>query len=189
MMRRKLHKGITLIETLLYIALLVLILPPLVLSLVRVTRQVSLLDVRNRINTSSSLILSQVTRDITQATQIKTSLSTLGTTPGTLIFLDATGQTITIDRQDQVIVLPGGNQTVHRLRMTRGASPAFYLTDPDLDVQSWQVDVVRNSASVLTGLRFHLDVATMNPSTLDPYQNARLVADTTVDLQPHTTEN
>lgn len=185
----KSQKGITLLETLIYIALLIVILPPLVLSLIQVTRQVSLLDVRNRLNTTSAIIASQLTSDVTQATQIRVSQSTLGSSPSTLVFFDATGQTITVDRPTIVVSLPGGNQTVHRLRMTRGVTPLFYLSDPDLDVLAWQVDLVRNSASVLTGLRFHLDTATMNQSVTDPYRNARFISDFTVDLQPQTTEN
>ena len=165
-----------------------MILPVLVSSLIRVSRQVSLLDIRNRINTTSAIIASQLTSDVTQATQIRTSVSTLGTATSVFVFVDATGQTVTIDKPTVTIAFPGGNQTVHRLRMTRGATPAFYLTDPDLDVQSWQVDLVQNSASVLTGLRFHLDLSTVNQSTLDPYQNARFVSDTTVNLQPQTTQ-
>lgn len=188
-MTRTYPKGITLLETLIYIALLLIIVPPLVISLIHVTRQVSLLDIRNRINTTSTLVASQITSDITQATQIRSSLSTLGSSPGVLVFLDATGQSVTIDRPTMIVTLPGGDQTVHRLRMTRGALPAFYLTDPDLDVSSWQVDLVRDSASVLTGLRFHLDLSTMNQSVTDPYLNARFVSDFTVDLQPQTTQS
>ncbi len=188
-MRCKFPKGITLIETLVYIALLVVILPPLVMSLIQVTREVNLLDIRNRINTTSSLVLSQLSTDLTQASQIKVSLSTLGSSPSTLVFLDAAGQTITIDRPTVTVSLPGGDQTIRRLRMARGASPAFYLTDPDLDVVSWKVDAVRNSTTVLTGLRFHIDVSTLNQSVADPYQNARFVSDTSIDLQPQTTEN
>ncbi len=182
-------RGVTLLETLIYIALLVVILPPLVMSLIRVTREVGLLDIRSRINTTSSLVISELTLGVTEASQVKVSLSTFGSSPSTLVFLDAVGQTVTIDRPTLTVTLPGGDQTIHRLRMTRGTAPAFFLTDPDLDVLSWQVDPVRNSASVLTGLRFHFDVATMNQSTVDPYQNARFVSDTTIDLQPQTTEN
>ncbi len=176
-------------ETLVYIALLVVILPPLVSSLIRVTRQVSLLDVRNRINTTSTLIASEFTSELSQATHVVVSRSTLGSSPGVLVLSDPTGQPITIDRPTVTVSLPGGDQTTHRLRVTEGTNPAFYLTDPDLDVQAWQLDAVRNSANVLTGIRFHLDVSTMNQSIADPYQNARLVTDFTVDLQPQTTEN
>lgn len=185
----KTQKGITLLETLIYVALLAIILPPLVLSLIQVTRQLNLLDVRNRINTTSSILLSQMTTDVTQATQIRVSQSVLGSSPSTLVYVDASGETVRIERVEQIISLPGGDQTTHRLRMTRGVSPAFYLTDPDLDVQAWQVDVVRNSASVLTGLRFHLDLSVLNQSATDPYLNARLVSDTTIDLQPQTIQN
>lgn len=188
-MNRKSQKGITLVETLIYIGLLVVILPPLVIALVRVTRQVSLLDIRNRIQTSAALISSQITSDVTQASQIKVSTSTLGSSPSTLVFLDAAGQSVTIDRPTETVSFPGGDQVVRRLRMTRGASPAFYLTDPDVDVSAWQVDLVRNSANVLTGLRFHVDISTVNQSVTDPYQNARFSSDFTVDLQPHTIQN
>ena len=187
-MHYKSQRGITLLETLIYIALLILILPPLVSSLIRVTREVSLLDVRSRINTTSALLASEFTSELIQATQVRVTQSTVGSSPGVLVFYDSTGQSVTIDRVSQSISFPGGNQTVRRLRMTRGASPAIYLTDPDIDVQAWQVDLVRNSTSVLTGLRFHFDFATLNQSTTDPHLNARLLSDFTVDLQPQTAE-
>ena len=188
-MNQNKKKGITLVETLVYISLLALILPPLVISLIRVTRQVSLLDIRNRINTTATLISSELTRDLTESTQIRVSLSTLGSSPSTFVFLDSTGQVVTIDRPSVVVSYSGGNQITHRLRMTKGSSPSFYLTDPDLDVLSWQVDVVNNNASVLTGIRFHIDMATGNQSSMDPYLKARFVSDFTVNLQPQTIQS
>lgn len=188
-MNCKKQKGITLVETLVYIALLALILPPLVISLIRVTRQVSLLDIRNRINTTTTLVSSELTKDLTEATQIRVSQSTLGSSPSTFVFLDSTGQVVTIDRPSVVVSYSGGNQITHRLRMTKGSSPSIYLTDPDLDVVSWQVDTVNNSSSVLTGIRFHLDLATGNQSLTDPFLQARFVSDFTVNLQPQTIQS
>ena len=182
------RKGLTFIETVLYIGLIAIILPTMFLSLVYTTRIISLLDVRHEIALSSTTILSLFTKEVSEAQHIRTSLSTFGSNPSTFVYVDSLGVLVTIDRPTVSVTLPGGNQTVRRLRMQRGASASFYLTDPDVDVVSFQADPVRNSSGVLTGLRIHLDLDHTAQSVPDPLQKAQFVSDVTLDLQPHTTE-
>lgn len=188
-MRMKKHRGFTLLETVIYIGLFVILIPVLVSSIVRVSREMSVVDLRNQVNLASAALQSKWENDLSAAQQIRVSLSTFGTNPSTLVYVNSSGQTVTIDRPTVTVALPGGNQTGHRLRMQEGASPAVYLTDPDIDVSAWQVDPVRNSSGGLTGLRIHLDMKHFAQASGDPYQKAQFVSDMTIDLQPQTIEN
>ena len=182
-------RGITLLETILYVAIIAIILPPTVSSLVRLSQETSLYDIRFRMDSQAEMVLSRLTLDLTQAASVSTSLSTLGADPSALRFVDSAGQTVIVDRSSTTVAFPGGNQTVRRLRMQRGSSAAFWLTDPDIDVSSFTVTAVRNATAVLTGLRIHLSAAMPAAAGVSPYQQADFVADTTVGLQPQTTEN
>lgn len=187
--RRSPILGVTLLETIIYIALLAIIFPPTVSALLRLSQETSLFDVQHRMDAQAGTILSQLTLDVTQATSVSTSQSTLGTDPGLLRFVDANGLTVIIDRPTTTVTLPGGNQTIRRLRMQRGNTAAFWLTDPDIDVSSFTVQAVRNASGVLTGLRLHLSAVMPNAAANAPYRRADFVADTTVALQPQTVEN
>lgn len=187
--RRSPILGVTLLETILYIALLAIIFPPTVAALLRLSQETSLFDVQHRMDAQAGTILSQMTTDVTRAASVSTSQSTLGANPSTLRFTDATGLTVIVDRPTTTVTLPGGNQTIRRLRMQRGSTASFWLTDPDIDVSSFTVQAVRNASSVLTGLRLHLSAVMPNAAANSPYRSASFVADTTVVLQPQTIEN
>ena len=187
--RRSPILGITLLETILYIALLAIIFPPTVSALLRLSQETSLFDVQHRMDAQAGTILSQLTLDLTQATSVSTSQSTLGADPSLLRFVDATGLTVIVDRPTTEVTLNGGIQTIRRLRMQRGNTAAFWLTDPDIDVSSFAVQAVRNATGVLSGLRIHLSAVMPNAAANAPYRRADFVSDTTVGLQPQTVEN
>ncbi|GEM_PF-1590244 len=180
--------GLTLIEMLIYIGLIVIILPALGVIMVQLTQRVSLTDVRGRVTALSHVLFSQYATDFTQARAIAVSQSTLGVNGSVLKFTDSTGTLVTIDRVSTSVSFTGGAQTVRRLRMQRGAAAAFWLTDRDLDTRSFIVSVVRDTTGKLTGLRVHQDIALLGAAN-GPYQNATFVADTTFALEPQTTEN
>ena len=72
-----------------------------------------------------------------------------------------------------------------RLRKQVGASSSVWVTDGNVDVTSWRVDVVRDSSNALTGLTIDLDMDLL-------YTGAGLQGgydgQTTISLMPHTTE-
>ncbi len=187
--RRSPILGVTLLETILYVALLAIIFPPTVSALLRLSQETSLFDVQHRMDAQAGTILSQLTLDLTQAASVSTSQSTLGADPSSLRFVDASGLTVIVDRPTTTVTLRGGTQSVRRLRMQRGSTAPFWLTDPDIDVSSFTVTAVRNASNVLTGLRLHLSAVMPNAAANAPYRNADFVADATVGLQPQTVEN
>ncbi len=190
MHRRSPTLGVTLLETILYVALLSIIFPPTISALLRLSRETSLFDVQHRMDAQAGMVLTQLTLDVTQAASVSTSTSTLGANPSTLRFVDSAGLAVVIDRPDFLVTLPAGiTQTVRRLRMQRGSAAAFWLTDPDVDVTSWTATAVRDGSGALTGLRFHLSAAMPNATGNGPYRAASFASDTTVALQPQTIEN
>lgn len=179
-------RGITLIETVIYIGLFMIILPTFVLFLLQIWQTHISLDARSRMEESAALIFLELQNSIAQAGHITTSTSTLANDNGVIKFTDNTGQLVTIDRPAVTINLTGVDQTVHRLRMQKGAAAAVYLTDPEIDVTKWRIDTVKIS-STLVGLRFSLSMGMLNPGAA--YRKAAFVETTTLALSANTTEN
>ncbi len=187
-MLAKLPRGLSLLEAVIYIGLVALILPVMVVFILQVQMQHVALDARTRLEQTAALTFHELQTDITSANTITTSTSTLSTNPSVLHFTNSTGSAVTIDCPSVSTVFAGGSQNVHRLRMQVGAAAAVYLTDYDVDVTTWQVETIKNSANVLTGLRFSLKYALLG-ATKDVYRSANFTGQTTISLSPQTVAN
>jgi len=174
------QKGITLVETVVVIALLIIILPVTVSSLIRLGRESAYFSLLQRINSSSTLIFSELSNELTSAKSFNVSTSTLGVNPSLFVFTDKNDAVVTIDRPTATVTLPGGDQEIYRLRLSRGTE-VVWLTDSDVDVTNWTVNVVRNSSNVLTGIRIQATFAAANKENL-PLRNAELSTDFTIAL-------
>lgn len=186
-MRLRFHRGITLLETVIYIGLFSIVLPAFVVFVFHIWQEQVALDARTRLEQTSALVFLEATHAITEADSIRVSTSTLGTDSSVLRFKDASGTEMIIDVTSTSIEFGGTTHTVRRLRMQRGAAAAVWLTDPELDVTQWRVDAVRNSTNVLTGIRINFDATLIN-ATGKVYRTATFAGDTTIALSPHTTE-
>jgi hypothetical protein len=184
---KTLPRGITLIETVLYVGLFMIILPGFVIFLLQLWQTHHLLDERARMEQTASATFLELQNSLTESDAINVSTSTFSNDNGILKFLDSAGQLITIDRPTVATVFSGTTQNVRRLRMQKGAGTAVYLTDPEIDVTQWRIDPVR-SGSTLTGLRISFDLAMLNPSA-NAYRKAAFAADTTFSLSGNTIEN
>ncbi|MFA5945307.1 MAG: hypothetical protein WC802_00140 [Patescibacteria group bacterium] len=180
-------KGTTLLETVLYIGIFMIILPTYVLFLVQLWQSHASLDARSRMEQTAAMVFLELQNSLTEADAINVSTSAFANDDGVLKFLDGAGQLVTIDRPAVLIILPTANQTVHRLRMQRGTGTAEYLTDPEIDVTQWRIEPVR-AGTTLTGLRVSYDTAMLNPLA-GVYRRSAFTADTTLSLSGHTTEN
>ncbi len=181
------NKGTTLLETILYVGIVMIVLPTFVMFLVNLWQTYTLLDARSRMEQTASVMFLELQNSLTEADAINVSTSTLSNDNGVLKFLDATGQLVTIDRPTVAVTFTGAPQNVRRLRMQKGANPATYLTDPEIDVTQWRIDVIR-TGSTLSGLRISYDMAMLNPG-VGAYRHSSFSADTTFALSGHTTEN
>lgn len=180
------EKGLTLIETVVVIALLVIILPVTISTLVRLSRESAYFSLLQRINSSSNLILSALSNELTSAESFNITSSTLGVNPSTFFFIDKDDNVVTIDRPLATVTLPGGDQEIHRLRLSRGTE-VVWLTDSDVDVTNWTVDVVRNSSGALSGLRIQTTFAAANKEAV-PLRNVEFSTDFTIALPGSVTE-
>ena len=187
-MLAKSPRGVSLLETVLYIGLLAIILPAMAVFFLQVQLQHVAFDARTRLEQTAALTFSELQNNLTAAQAITTSTSTFGVNPSILRFKDVSGATVVIDCPSVSVVFPGGSQNVRRLRMQTGAAPAIYLTDSDIDVTSWQVTTIKNSADVLTGLRFNVNFALLG-ATKSVYRKAAFKSNTTISLAPQTIAN
>ncbi|HBR80957.1 MAG: hypothetical protein UX09_C0009G0017 [Candidatus Uhrbacteria bacterium GW2011_GWE2_45_35] len=185
-MIEKNQKGITLIETVVVIALLIIVLPITIFSLVRLGRDSAYFSLRQRISSSANLIFSELSNELTSAQFFSVSTSTLGVNPSTFIFTDQDGLIVTIDRPTDTVAFPGGNQEIKRLRLTRGPE-VVWLTDADVDVTNWMVQAVRDSSNNLTGIRIQATFVEVNKEDL-PFRNIESTIDFTINLPGSVTE-
>lgn len=186
-MRKILPKGITLLETIMYIGIVGIVLPAFTLLVLHVWDEQIGFDARMRLEQTTSLVFLEATSSITESDAILISTSTLGTDTSILRFQDANGATVMIDLVSTTVSFAGTNQNVRRLRMQKGGASPTWLTEPEHDITQWRVDSVRDTNNVLTGLRISINAELIN-KTGNVYRNATFTANTTVALSPHTTE-
>lgn len=181
-------RGITLLETVLYIGMFMVALPTMVGFVLQLSRHDLQFDARVRMEQTASLVLSEIQNTVTSADAVRTSLSTLGTNPSLLTLTNSTGQTVVIDCPTTTAETSGGETVdIRRLRLQIGVEPAVWLTDSDIDVTTWRISPVRDSANALTGLRLEFDTAMLAAN--DSSRSTAFTGDTTISLSPHTVEN
>ena len=186
-MRKISQKGVTLLETMLYIGIIAIVLPAFTIFVLHTWQEQIGYDARMRLEQTTALIFLEASHAITESGAIFVSTSTLGTDMSALRFQDANGVTTVLDLVSTIIAFEETNQPVRRLRLQHGTESPVWLTEPEHDVTQWHVDPVRDETNVLTGLRIRLDVALINTTT-NIYRNATFEADTTIALSPHTIE-
>ena len=179
-------EGITLLETVIYIGLIAIMLTGLSVAVIRTLDAEVSSGVELRMGQTASAIFLFLSHEMTEATSIDVTSSTLEISPGTFVFVDRDGTTNTIDRVEEVIDFTGTAQVVNRLRLTRGIEPAVWLTDRSINVTSWEVDTVRNTGT-LVGLRLSLSMNIVGAG-VDAYRQGEYDATTTMALLGQTTE-
>ncbi|MFA6132226.1 MAG: prepilin-type N-terminal cleavage/methylation domain-containing protein [Patescibacteria group bacterium] len=167
---KKDQRGITLIETMMAIAMLAILLPVMAFAFTRLARESSFFNVRQRLDSGLALTYSELSSELASAQSFNVSGSTWGVNPSSFSFVDDDGETITIDCIDDTITLPGGDQTVKRLRWTRGVETQF-LTDSDINVTTWIAQVARDGSSRLSGINITVTFSVLNKEDA-PYKDA-----------------
>lgn len=179
-------RGVTLVETVLYIGLLALLVSTYIALLSQLTLMQDRQSLSGRLAESATLALDQTVQFIENAQRINVTGSALGTSTSVLQFTDATGATVTLDTVVQTVIFSGVNQQVRRLRYTRSGQ-TYYLTDTDVNVVTWRVDDVRTSSAELSGLNFVLELEVLNEQALG-YRQGTVRQQTTIGLYPLTIE-
>ncbi|NQV12144.1 type II secretion system protein [Candidatus Uhrbacteria bacterium] len=178
------QKGFTLIETVLYIAIVVILLGGLTTFLINTARIQSGLSPALRIKETASNTMLLMSSNITGADSINVTGSTLGVNPSTLLLTDGAGRSVQIDVIKDVVDFGGTSTFVDRLRLTKGGEPAVWLTDSNLDVTLWKVEEVSDSGGLLQGLKIEYTIETIDASVSGRKFSGR----TTFPLTPNTVE-
>jgi hypothetical protein len=179
-------KGVTLIETILYVGLLALLVSSFVALLMQLTIMQSRTSIGGRLAENAAIALHFASTSLPSAQTVDITGSTLGSATSVLKYTNAAGATVTIDTVVTPIVFSGITQNVRRLRYQSGGVTS-YLTDAEVNVVVWQVDDVRTTSSDLSGLNFILEVEILNEQA-SGYRQGTVRHQTTVGLTSLTTE-
>jgi hypothetical protein len=179
-------RGVTLVETILYVGLLAL----LVTAFVGLLSQLTVIQARTstggRLAENAAIALHFTTTELTSAQSVNVSGSTFGTSTSVLRYTNSAGTSVILDAAVEPIVFSGVTQNVRRLRYQAGGVTS-YLTDAEVNVVTWQVDDVRTSTGDLSGVNLILEVEILNEQTTG-YRQGTVRHQTTISLTPLTTE-
>jgi hypothetical protein len=179
-------KGVTLVETILYVGLLAVIVTAFVGLLSQLTVIQARTSTGGRLAENAAIALHFVSTSLPSAQSVNISGSTLGSQTSVLRYTNAAGTAVIIDTAVVPITFSGVTQNVRRLRYQAGGVTS-YLTDAEVNVVTWQVDDVRTSANDLSGLNIVLEVEILNEQATG-YRQGTVRHQTTVSLTPLTTE-
>ena len=179
-------RGFSLLETVLYMGLLAIILPPMMLFTLGFLQKSSDIDMRIRMEQKAALLLWELQKELTSSRSINVTDSVLGTENSSLVYLDTNALSVTIDRPSVSVPFKGGEKLVKRLRR-RQNTETQWMSDADMSVENWFVTAVRDSGGALTGLRFTLTLQTLNEDG-NVVGDEAFTSTTTIHLQPQTTE-
>lgn len=154
----------TLIEAVIYIALIAIILPALGYFIVDAVRQQEHLSTRIHVAQTSSLILDEMRYELQYAQAITVTASTLAVNPSSLRFTDRNGVVNTITVANDTYSAEGQSRTIKRLRLTQGATTSW-MTGNEITVDTFNVNIVRNSAADLTAININLKISPLVATT------------------------
>jgi type II secretory pathway component PulJ len=179
------QSGFSLIETILYIGLLAMVMTGTVLFSIGLVQKMRIIDPRVRMEEKAALMLQELQHELSGAQSVDVTNSTLGSNPSVLQFTNVDGEVMIFDRTNQTVNFVGGNQSVPRMRLQVDAV-ASWMTDKDLEVDVFQVDVVRDADNTLTGLRITLTLDALNAQGAQ--EGEEFTASSTIMLNPQTSE-
>lgn len=177
--------GITILETVIYIALFAIIIPAATVFFLQFGQSGNLFARRAQMEQTSGMLLSHLNTELASANAWNLSSSTLGSPNGTLVYTNADGESVTIDRPTDMVNFDGTPQQVGRLRATVGANPSEWITPPEVNVAAFQFSEVENALGATTGLNLTFELFMLNPSG-GPFRNAEFSSQTTFAIRPAT---
>lgn len=179
--------GFTLLETVIYIAIVAIILPALALFIINVVGRQEQLAERIQISQTTALVVDELRYEVQEAQYVSITGSTFGVNPSSLRFTDRNGVVNTVTAVNSTYTADGKSHTVKRLQLTQGAVTSF-MTGNEVTVDTFTVNYVRNSAGDLSGLNIDLVVKPL--ATATTAQSAlTLTLSTTIWLNSYVQEN
>lgn len=178
-------RGLSLLETIIYIGLFAVILPATVLFFFQFTQSSETYARRAQMEQAASMILSHFNTELSRAESWNITGSVFDSDNSTLSYTNIQGQLVTIDRPTEIVDFDGTPQNVRRLRMTIGANPSQWMTPSTIDVVAFHFEEVQNSLGTTTGLNLRVEFIMLNPDG-GPFRAATFVSQTTFVLGPAT---
>ncbi len=181
-------RGLTLIETIIYMGILTILLSAFLGILTQMLTVHARNSQRSRLAESAWTALNTLIVNLETANAVTSTSSVYDTDLGLLVFKNADGVDITVDTEVQTQNINGNIFDVNRLRyVVSGAGHTTYITDSDVEVWLWEITPVRNADGILTGLNLSLGIEVMNRQAFG-YQQGRILYTTTVHLNSQTQE-
>lgn len=179
-------KGFSLVETVLYIGLLAVLLPSFVTVTLGFVQKSDAVDPVIRMESKAALIISELQHELTRAQSIDVTGSVLGTDDSSFVFVDEDGESVTLQRVADTVSFVGGDQQVERL-VWQTISASQWMSDADMEVETWNVAAVRDGDGVLTGVNVLLTLRVLNTDG-SPFRELAFTTQTTIYVRPYTTE-
>jgi hypothetical protein len=180
-------RGVTLIETLIYLGLLMIFLFSYTGLLIQLSTIQARESVRGRMLDNGATIMHVWQTELTSSPEIDITNSVLGTTTSALHFTNSDNHEAILDT---VLVPVSFNGTIHTVRRLRYQAPTEgtldYFTDAETNVLTWQVDAVRTSSGDLSGLNITLEIEVLNQD--NGYRQGSASYQTTMMLTSFTQE-
>lgn len=181
-----LRRGITLIETVLFIGLIAIILPGLFFFVIHLIERQDHISTQLLVRQSAALSLQEFQQEIQNAQAISISSSTLSSSTSSLTYVNGEGVTKTIRYAADTFSASGTTRQIGRLQLSF-QNQQEWLTTSDLTVETFRIDPVRNADGDLTALNV---LFVLSPHLLETssQQAERLTLETTFWLSPYVSE-
>ncbi|MCR4314420.1 MAG: hypothetical protein NUV84_04205 [Candidatus Uhrbacteria bacterium] len=179
-------RGFNLIETVLYIGLLAVLVPSFVTITLGFIQKSDAVDPVIRMEQKAALVFSEMANELARAQSVNVTASTLGVEDSSFVFVDEDGESVTLHREADTVSFVGGDQQVERL-VWETAVASQWVTDADMEVETWNVSIVRDGDGVLTGVNVLLTLQVLNADG-SPLRELALTTQTTIYIRPYTTE-
>lgn len=173
-------KAFTLIELIIYVAILATVLVSTVGILWNVIGGSVRVSSSAEISYSARLVLDNITRAGRGASDILTASSTFGSHPGVLVFGNVGGN-ITFDTITKNIIVGGQSITIRKLRMKTGTGEPIDLTSDKVDITNFVVKN-RTRGTEPKNVKIEVSLAFINPGQ-DPARNKTLSFETAISIR------
>lgn len=175
-------KAFTLIELIIYIAIIAIVFVSTVGILWNVIGGSVRVNSSTEIAYSARLVLDNITRSCRNANDILIASSTFDSHPGVLVFGNLEGD-VTFDTATKNITVGGQSLTIRKLRMKTGAGSPIDLTSDKVDVTNFVVKN-RTRGTEPKNVKVEVALAFVNPGQ-DPARNRTLSFETAVSIRKH----
>ena len=173
-------KAFTLIELIIYIAILAIVLVSAIGFFWNVIGGSVRVSASAELTYSARLVLDNISRSGRSANDVITGISTFDSHPGVLVFA-TTGGDITFDTALKDITVGGQNVTIRTLRMKTGIGSPLDLTSDKVNVTHFVVKN-RTRGTEPNNVKVEVTLAFVNPGQ-DPARNQTISFETAVSIR------